>query len=76
MRNPSRMYAAPGLEREHGASQEATSSATRARYDESHDHRDNGRRTDVASTQPVVKFTYEDYLAHRRTSGTSCWTVI
>ena len=25
-------------------------------------HRGNGRSTDVASTQPAVKFTYEDYL--------------
>ena len=31
------------------------------RYDESRDHRGNGS-TDVASTQPAVKFTYEDYL--------------
>ena len=33
------------------------------RYDESRDHRGNERSTDVATTQPVVKFTYEDYLA-------------
>ncbi len=30
-------------------------------YDDSRDHRGNGRSTDVATTQPVVKFTYEDY---------------
>ena len=35
----------------------------KTRYHESRDHRGNGRRTEVASTQPVVKFTYEDYLA-------------
>ena len=32
-------------------------------YDESSDHRVNGRSADVATTQPAVKFTYEDYLA-------------
>ena len=31
-----------------------------ARYD-SRDHRGNGRSTDVATPQPVVKFTYEAY---------------
>ena len=31
------------------------------RYDDPRDHRGNGRSTDVATTQPVVKFTYEDY---------------
>ena len=35
----------------------------KTRYHESRDHRGNGRSTDVASAQPVVKFTYEDYLA-------------
>ena len=35
---------------------------TETSYDESRDHRGNGRSTDVASTQPVVKFTCEDYL--------------
>ena len=38
-----------------------TGTRSETRYDESHDHRGNGSN-DVASTQPAVKFTYEDYL--------------